>query len=122
MTLSQIIPHKIRRDHMGIEHPLTLESLLSWLNDRRCVKIIDEKSRKNVERRVRDIIASNLEICNAGEGYYWARSKGHKEDIEEAIRYIERTYKHPIDNKIKAKKQAFLQYYPELDACQGRLF
>ena len=122
MTLPEIIPHVIKRDHLGIEHPITLEALLNWLHERRYIKITDDKSRKNSDRRVRQIIATHQEICNAGEGYYWARSKGHKEDVEEAIRYIERTYVHPIDNKIEAKKQAFLQYYPELDTCQGRLF
>lgn len=122
MTLSQAILDLIKNNYLGIENPISLEALLKWLHDRRYINITDEKSRRNADRRVRQIISIHQKICNAGEGYYWGRSKGHKEDVEEAIQYIERTYKYPINHKIEEKKKAFRQYYPEPDMCQGDLF
>ena len=119
MTLSQIILKKLASEHRGIENAILLDDLLDWLFENEHIAEINEHS----ERRVRSIIAKDITICNAGGGYYKAREKGHKEDIEEAVRYIERTYKVPIENKIKEKKGAFPQYYPELDESrQGRLF
>ena len=118
MTLPEIILSKLEREHRGIEHAILLDNFLEWLLEHNHIEKIDEHS----ERRVRAIIAKNVKICNAGEGYYLAREWGHKEDVEEAVRYIERTYKIPIENKIKEKREAFIQYYPELNPKQMELF
>ena len=118
VPLPDIILSKLEREHRGIEHAILLDDLLDWLLERGHIEKIDE----HTERRIRAIIAKNVKICNAGEGYYLARERGHKEDVEEAIRYINRTYKIPIENKIEEKRRAFLQYYPELDDRQMRLF
>ena len=81
-----------------------------------------EKIGENEERRIRQTIAKYPIICNAGEGYYIARERDHREDVEAAIKYLDWTYQVPLRKKRAEKKAAFPQYYPDFDPRQGELF
>ena len=116
-TLPDTILKKLKREHLGREKPILLLDLMLYLLRIRAIKVID----KNSERTVRLAIAPNLRICNAGNGYYLARIRGHKEDVELAQEYTHRTYVVPLEVKMNRKKKAFPQYYPNYDERQGEL-
>jgi len=118
MTLPDTILRKLKREHLGCEKPILLDDLMLYLLRIRAIEEINESS----ERTVRKAIAANLRICNAGNGYYLARLRGHKEDVEQANKYTWRTYVVPLESKMAQKKKAFPQYYPRFDDRQGELW
>ena len=121
MSAEKAILDKLRWDHVGMNRPILLDGLLNYLCESGVIDL-DEKNRSYWERTVRRIIAENQEICNIGHGYFLARKIGHKEDVEETIQYLRRTYEEPLRIKIANKKLEFPQYYPKFDPNQKELF
>jgi len=119
MNLSFAIVNKLQREHLGKDYPIKLDPLLLYLEG---IGAIKDRFDKDEQRKVRAVIAEYPEICNAGQGYYWARGKGHKEDIDATLDYLDRTYIAPIAIKKAKKKVAFPQYYPRFNPNQGELF
>ena len=118
MNLENIIQDILALNHKGKHRPLSLDKLLKTLHEMGEIEKID----LNTERHVRKAISRKDEICNAGFGYYLARERDHKEDVEESIKYLLFTYQKPLNDKVSRKKMAYPQYYPDFDPNQMELF
>ena len=112
-TLIEWIHAIISIRHIGREKAIYREDLLKHLLR---LDVID-KITESWDRKVRKAIENNPEICSCEDGYFY---DGGPEDVEYSIQYLMKKIM-PLFKKIKERKLAYPEYYPDPDQLKLEL-